>query len=1552
MAPLLSPHRSAMPPHHARRAPRGAASPLTPRPRAPRVLLLAAALLAWRAQPAAAAAVELLYPQLPAAQQMEPLRNVRLLVREYSTLVRREGGKYLRVALGTEHGHVWSGAQAQSFLIASVAAVTAKSAEEQAELLGYARAFFEGWRQMCERTSWSSLSCADGEAAASCGSAGAAWAGRHPCLPHRGWDRELLQPVQTGSAADADADAILAMVLLVVRFEEAGAAPWWEEMGQWAFDSCRAFVELDTEPSGDGTERVVRLGSCEGGWSCLSPASHSPAHYRVFQAYMRDYAAVFAPPPHAAGARHARAPADLSAYGDKWAQLVRSSYRVLSAAHCRETGLVVNWFVPAASGLDGEGTAAALPCRGAAPAAEYGKEAARFSWGLFLDYVWFGAARGAEAEDDPKRLLWPLVDHVVGRVRAMKAGCASVACDAALNLSSGCLVKSVYPRWTEEGLMLAPLAAALMVPVSTYATSRTAQQSALSTLAALVQQLDYASVGEGADAAGFRWATLASLAMSRADFALPNAFRLRRRGPSGAWLLPPRPPRPPPHPPAPPVPRAPPPSPAPPPPHPPSPGRCGWERMRESSLIGARRAPLAAHFPSREARGDAAACEALCDAIEECAGYTFDRGEAGGQCFLVSSLFVPISVERAMVSGLCRTHHVGRSCVSRKKSSRGDSDSFQCVEWCDASEAADHCKWCACRGCGWCMPEPPPAPPAPPPPPPPPRPARPPLQPPLPAPPPACKLGVRTEISYYQGDVFEMALHVRHFSEGVTLFLDFGPTKLHKVGHSSAAFSVPSDDAAVLAFQLVTPNPDGTAYFEVTAHVPFLFINEDNVGLLYPVVTCSGTFSALSPSPPPSIPSPSPPPSPPRPPPPPPPPPHPPPPSPPSLPKPRSPLPPPPRPPPHPPPSPPPVPESCPLGTSFAVSPLAKKHLQAKIFVQHWVEGAVLRLDFDAPLLGRVDQGNRASLLPRADAETALRFELWERAREPFFDFYLLTESEEYRPPAPQVTCHAFLPRPPPPRRPPLPPPPRPPYPPMPPLRPSAASAEGCDALAATHGGWARRTPFAGGHVCAESERGLGGCHAAASLPEAAALCDGAGARLCTAAELRADAAAASGCHFDRARVWSATPCAGGAQLALAGAAAAAAEFGAAAAAGEAEEALVEARGGGGGEVVVAGLRRLAAYRVRTLASNAAGRAASRGFAGPFAVGMLHAHLRGRPEAEPTSSRSVRLRWAAIAGQCHAGGDVRWRVACRRGGGAWEELAGGVAGPAWVAPVECAAGCAFRVAPRLAGWAQWSEASAPVSTPPLAAAAGGAARVALRLDATPAQLFLSRRLPQLQAELSAALGLPAARLRVAEAVPLHEAWEVVLDVLPADGAPPVQADGVAALLGASLGRPEGEGLRAGAITRLINATHGAWLMPPPPSAAAPEAAAPPAPPAAPPLGRAASGGALPASGAPVELALVAGACTLLCFGGAFAALHKLRSRAGGQYAAVRTDLATADAEAELAEAQPRLHSDHNLSALLQSLDSIKALGEAHEPQSPRQAGRPTDSADEQDLFSF
>ena len=59
------------------------------------------------------------------------------------------------------------------------------------------------------------------------------------------------------------------------------------------------------------------------------------------------------------------------------------------------------------------------------------------------------------------------------------------------------------------------------------------------------------------------------------------------------------------------------------------------------------------------------------------------------------------------------------------------------------------------------------------------------------------------------------------------------------------------------------------------------------------------------------------------------------------------------------------------------------------------------------------------------------------------------------------------------------------------------------------------------GHVCGESDGMTGQCHDDMHYADAAAVCMGAGARLCTAEEIHADDARYTGCNYDLRYVWT-----------------------------------------------------------------------------------------------------------------------------------------------------------------------------------------------------------------------------------------------------------------------------------------------------------------------------------------------------------------------------------------------------------------------------------------------
>ena len=312
---------------------------------------LRCALLASLALCASCAAPTLMKPEVPAEEKVDVLKAVRQLVDQLTTVVGDQmASPPIRVAQSWSSEYLDSRAQAQTFLILSLTAASVHDQTVVEEFLVHARALFLGWQRLCQRSKHQQQTCqvvtdGGGPHPYTCGTDWSWRYERFPCLPHRRWDKVARHAETAGSAADADADAILAMIVLVSRFEGKNRG-WWQEMGQWAFDSCKAFLKYNTKLSADTTGRVVRLGSCRGGWECTSPSFASPAHFRVFRQFMLDFVDDFGGEVHKVSAskamrNHAHIEADAIAL--KWDELISTSYRVLGAAQSNTTGLFVNW---------------------------------------------------------------------------------------------------------------------------------------------------------------------------------------------------------------------------------------------------------------------------------------------------------------------------------------------------------------------------------------------------------------------------------------------------------------------------------------------------------------------------------------------------------------------------------------------------------------------------------------------------------------------------------------------------------------------------------------------------------------------------------------------------------------------------------------------------------------------------------------------------------------------------------------------------------------------------------------------------------------------------------------------------------------------------------------------------------------------------------------------------------------------------------------------------------------------------------------------------------
>jgi len=284
---------------------------------------------------------------------------------------------------------------------------------------------FTGWKKMCTMSAGSS-SCQ-----------GTGYCNGSPCLPHWKFDDRLSGPQGTGSAPDGDEDAILGMILLVLATKD-NRPTWWKEVATWAYWSSKQFYESSTTPSSDGMWRIVKLGSCWGGWDCNNPSYHAPGAYRAMRDFMKNYGPVLG------------MGTEGSSYESKWNTVISTTYAVLSANQCDDTGLTTNWYVPNQSAPASVGTTG---CSGSGtPSDQYGSEASRGVWRVTVDSLWYGD----QDSKNPASYIAPVVAQVISKYQG---GSFS-------DLSTGCLVKSIHPSWSSLAFMYGPTFSALVFPTS------------------------------------------------------------------------------------------------------------------------------------------------------------------------------------------------------------------------------------------------------------------------------------------------------------------------------------------------------------------------------------------------------------------------------------------------------------------------------------------------------------------------------------------------------------------------------------------------------------------------------------------------------------------------------------------------------------------------------------------------------------------------------------------------------------------------------------------------------------------------------------------------------------------------------------------------------------------------------------------------------------------------------------------------------------------------------------------------------------------------------
>lgn len=389
---------------------------------------------------------------------------------------------------GGAAGGVVSEGQGYGLLIGGTVVASLNPADPRwAVAVTFTYQLFLGWKRMCQLTNQGS--CQQG--GFNCG-------GIYPCLPNWKFDSGLTAALGTGSAPDGDEDAILGMILFAQATRSRGF-PWWTELAAWAYNSSKAFADFDTSLSPNGKNRIVRLGSCFGGWDCSNPSYFAPGHYRVFRDYMLAYNTV-----------------EGQKYVPLWNNLVNTTYLVLQANQCPSSGLVTNWYVPNPSSPSTGGSVVSTCDFSGTPPAQYGSEACRTPWRVTLDYLWYpDQSQNAGNAAFARRVA----SEVTSKLKLATSACMSVGCNQAIKLDipASCFVKSVLDPWTDIMFMFGPLSVSLMVPLLPTDPQASFQQNALNLAALKVNRTSLVDYYSGS------WLTITTMTLSQ-DLVCANPY--------------------------------------------------------------------------------------------------------------------------------------------------------------------------------------------------------------------------------------------------------------------------------------------------------------------------------------------------------------------------------------------------------------------------------------------------------------------------------------------------------------------------------------------------------------------------------------------------------------------------------------------------------------------------------------------------------------------------------------------------------------------------------------------------------------------------------------------------------------------------------------------------------------------------------------------------------------------------------------------------------------------------------------------------------------------
>ena len=350
------------------------------------------------------------------------------------------------VSSGGAAGGVVSESQAYGILSAGLTLISLEEdnsnyAEAKLKFEGY----FNGWRQMC-RNSVPSSTCQNPKY---CDSGGT------PCLP--GWKHsaDLSDIIGSGSAPDGDEDAIVGMIIALKAVQSDQVLPtWYDEVKEWADRSCTQFLQDNTVLSQSGSHRLLKLGSCWGGWGSNgnNPSYHAPGHFRM----MRDFQ-------DSIKSRTYTLPSYVNQ--NSWNSLIDTSYKFLSTTQCQETGLVPNWALvkeidsetleKESGTFSGSGT----------PQYEFGAEAGRTMWRVAFD----AAAYPEESAIQSGTFLNPLYNKLIEHFNPSPLNGWEYFGQKSLSVEEcdSNIVSNVFGSWQWNYFISAPVFSTLVGGIST-----------------------------------------------------------------------------------------------------------------------------------------------------------------------------------------------------------------------------------------------------------------------------------------------------------------------------------------------------------------------------------------------------------------------------------------------------------------------------------------------------------------------------------------------------------------------------------------------------------------------------------------------------------------------------------------------------------------------------------------------------------------------------------------------------------------------------------------------------------------------------------------------------------------------------------------------------------------------------------------------------------------------------------------------------------------------------------------------------------------------------